>query len=130
MAVNKGKDGVIRIGTGLGSPLLHVQSWNIDISADTNETWSMGDAWTNNVATVKKYSGSVECYLDFADAAAPNVGDVIEFDLYPGGQASGSGYYSGTALVTGTPVSGAKGGTPTISFNGVNKGALTEATAT
>lgn len=130
MPILKGKDGVIRVGSGVKAPILHVQSWNLDVSTDTNETWSMGDEWSDNHATVKKYSGSVECYLDLADAAAPSVGDVISFDLYPGGQATGSGYFSGSALVTGTPFSGAKDGTPTVSFNFVNKGALTEATAT
>ena len=128
MGILKGKDGAIRLGSGAGSPLLHVQSWNLDISTDTNETWSMGDDWSDNHATVKKFGGSVECYFDFADATRPSVGDTIQFDLYPGGETTGSGYFSGSALVTGTPISGAKDGTPTISFNFVNKGALTEAT--
>lgn len=129
MAIQKGKDGVIRFGSGTGAKLLHVQSWNIDVSTDTNETWSMGDEWTDNEGTVKKFSGSVECYLDFADAARPGVGEVVEFDLYPGGEATGSGYFSGRALITGTPFSGAKDGTPIVSLNFVNKGGLTEATA-
>lgn len=130
MGVLRGKDGVIRIGGAAGSRLLHVQSWNIDTSTDAIERWSMGDDWTDNDGTVKKYAGSIECYLDFADAARPEVGDVFAFDLYPGGQETGSGYFSGTALVTGVPYSGSKDGTPTVALNFVNKGALTQATAT
>lgn len=126
----KGKDGTILIGEGAGSRLLHVQSWNLDVSVDTNETWSMGDEWTDNEATVKKFSGSIECYLDFADAARPDVGDEFVFNLNPGGQAVGTGYFSGRALVTGTPFSAAKDGTPIVSLNFANKGALTEATRT
>lgn len=130
MAIMKGKDGAVRIGGAAGSRLLHVQSWNLDVSTDTNETWSMGDDWSDNHATIKKFSGSVECYLDFTDAARPGVGDEFDFDFYPGGEGVGSGYFSGRALVTGTPFSGAKDGTPIVSLNFVNKGALTEATAT
>jgi len=128
MAIMKGKDGAITIGTGAGSRLLHVQSWNLDVSVDTNETWSMGDEWSDNDPTIKKFSGSIECYLDFADAARPDVGDVFEFNLNPGGQEVGTGYFSGRALVTGTPFSSAKDGTPIVSLNFANKGALTEAT--
>lgn len=129
MATKKGKDGVVRLGTPR-TALLHVQSWNLDVSTDAVETWSMGDEWTDNFGTVKKFSGSIECYLDDADAAAPGVGAEIAFDLYPGGTTTGSGYYSGNALVTGTPISGAKDGVPTITFNFAGKGALAEATAT
>lgn len=133
MGILKGKDGVIRWGplsAGSRPRVLHVQSWNLDVSADTNETWSMGDEWTDNESTVKKFSGSVECYLDFADSARPGVGEVVDFDFYPGGEESGSGYFSGRLLITGTPFSGDKGGTPIVSYNFVNKGALTEAAVT
>lgn len=131
MALLKGKDGVIRIGADNAATtagLLHVQSWNLDLSTDTVETWSMGDEWADSLPTVKKFSGSVECYLDFEDAARPNVTDIFNFDFYPGGAETGSGYFSGRALITGTAFSAAKDGTPMVTLNFVNKGRFEEKT--
>ena len=42
MAIIHGKDGVVKIGA---NDFAHVQSWNIDTTADVAEAYSMGDDW-------------------------------------------------------------------------------------
>ncbi len=125
----KGKDGVIRVG-GSSDRLGGVQNWNIDPQVDVVAGWGMGDAAEEAFSTISRYSGSMEVYLDHADPSDDiNPGDVMDVDLYPGGETSGSGYYSGSILVTGTPMSGSKDGIPTKTINFRNSsGVLTKAT--
>ena len=126
MAILKGKDGIVRVGT---DDVKHVQSWNLDPQAETAQGWGMGDEWKTTFATVKSYSGSIEVYDDPADPAyaALVLGDEVAVDLYPGGDGSGAKYFSGNMVITGTPRSGSKDGIPTLTFNVTGNGALTEA---
>lgn len=120
-----GHDGVIRVG---GTDTIgHLQSWNLDPQAQMTAGYSMGEEWESNRATVKRWSGSAEAYFDPADAGQISLepGDVVTLDLYPGGDASGATYRSGTAVVSGTPISANKDGWVSITFNFVGDGALT-----
>ncbi|MQQ09108.1 hypothetical protein GFB49_11635 [Epibacterium sp. SM1979] len=113
----KGKDGVFRYGASkerVGA----VQNWNIDESADVVAGWGMGDAGESAFTTVSRFSGSVEFYLDPTDPGDDiAIGDTFEIDLYPGGETSGSAYFTGTILVTATPMAGSKDGIPTKTVN-------------
>lgn len=125
----KGKDGVVKFGAPLAA-LGAVQNWNIDEQSDTVSGWGMGDDYENSFTTVKRWSGSCEVYLDFADASDDlAVGDEIAIELYPGGETVGSGYFSGTVIITGLARGGAKDGIPTLNINFRNQGALTKGTA-
>ena len=80
---------------------------------------------------VKGWSGSVECYYDPADTVQSGleVGDVVALNLYPGGDGAGARYFSGNAVVSAVPLSGAKDGWVSVTFNFTGKGALASATA-
>lgn len=126
----KGKDGVVYFDTPkqrLGA----VQNWNVDEQSDTVSGWGMGDEYENTFTTIKRWSGSVEVYLDFADASDDiAIGDELPVELYPGGETSGSGYFSGDVIVTGLSRGGAKDGIPSLNINFRNQGALVKGTAT
>ena len=124
----RGFDGVVKTGTG-PTDLVKVQSWNIDAQADTVEGWGMGDTWATTYGTVSRWSGSVEFYLPSDGMPSDLVtGTTIALELYPGGEVSGTGYWSGDAVVTGTPSQGAKDGIPTVTFNFAGTGTLTNTT--
>jgi hypothetical protein len=113
----KGKDGIVKTGSPLAA-LGAVQNWNVDEQADVVAGWGMGDAAESAFTTIKRYSGSVEVYLNFADESDDlAVGDEVAMELYPGGETTGSGYFSGTVLVTGLARSGAKDGIPALTIN-------------
>ena len=65
MAKIHGHGGVLKVG---GVDVGHLQGWNLDVQANVTEGYSMGDGWSDNEATVKKWSGSAEVYFDPADA--------------------------------------------------------------
>jgi len=125
----KGKDGVVKAGTPLAA-FGAVQNWNIDEQADVVAGWGMGDAAESAFTTVKRYSGSVEVYLNPADESDDlAVGDEVALELYPGGETSGSGYFSGDVLITGLARSSAKDGIPALNINFRNaSGVLTKGT--
>ena len=126
----KGKDGVVYFGDPkqrLGA----VQNWNVDEVADTVSGWGMGDDYENTFTTIRRWSGSVEVYLDFTDAADDlAVGDELPVELYPGGEATGSGYFSGNVIITNLARGGAKDGIPNLTINFRNQGALVKGTST
>lgn len=128
MATFRGHDGQIKIG---GATVAAVQSWNVDTTADVVEGSAMGEEWKTNFATFKGWSGSVEAYLDPADAGqiALAIGATVALELYPGGDVPGLAYFSGQAVINGTPRSGAKDGIPTITFNFTGTGPLAQAVA-
>lgn len=128
MAIIHGKDGIVKIGV---TDFAHVQSWNLDVTADVTEAYSMGEEWKDAGVGVKGWSGSLECYYDPANATQDDieVGTVVALNLYPGGDDTGASYYSGSAVVSGIPLSGAKDGWVAITFNFTGKGALAKAVA-
>lgn len=124
----KGKDGVVKFGAP-AEQLAHVQSWALDEQADQVSGWGMGDDYETSFTTIKRFSGNVVVYLDPGDPAADlRPGDEIAIELYPGGEATGSAYFSGNVCVTGLPTEGAKDGIPTLTINFAGRGALNRAT--
>lgn len=125
MAFLKGKDGVVK----LGSPALavaFVQSWNLDEEADEVSGWGMGDEYETSFTTVKRFSGSAEVYFDPGNASANlRVGDEIKLELYPGGETSGSAYFTGEVCISALAHSGDKGGIPNLKINFKGRGDLT-----
>jgi hypothetical protein len=130
MAKIHGHGGVIKVAdtTAVG----HLQSWNLDPQATVTAGYSMGDAWESNQGTVKKWSGSAECYLDPADAGQIllDPGDRVELHFYPGGDVLGGTYRSGFAVITGTPITAAKDGWVSVTINFAGDGALASGTVT
>ncbi len=120
----KGKDGVVYFNAERDK-MGAVQNWNIDEQADIVSGWGMGDEYESSFTTVKRWTGACEVYLDPSDAShAITIGDEIPIELYPGGEASGSGYFSGNVIITGLSRSGSKDGIPTLNINFQNQGGL------
>lgn len=127
MAKIHGQHGVVHGG---GVAVAHVQSYNVDIQAAALEGYSMGEIWADAETGIKKWSGSLECYYDPADAGQINLeaGSEVTVDFYPSGDGSGASYRTGTAIVTGEPWSASKDGWVMTTFNFMGKGALTTTT--
>lgn len=133
MAFLKGNDGVCKVGTTTADQsVLHIQNWNIDEQADIVSGWGMGDTYSTKFTTIINWSGSLEVYIDPTDAGAAllTIGTVIQLELYPGGETTGLPYFSGEAIVSGTPRSGSKDNIPTVTFNFEGRGPLTPASVT
>ena len=130
MAFLKGKDGAVYVGTPKAK-LGHVQNWNLDEEADSVDGWGMGDDYETSFTTIKRFSGAAQVYID---PTAPQhtlvVGDEIALELYPGGEAVGSAYFSGNVCVTAMARSGDKGGIPDVKISFKGRGTLTRATKT
>lgn len=126
MPFYKGRDGVVKVGT---QNLGHVQSWNVDESADEVRGWGMGDSYDTGFATIARWSGSVEVYLDATDPSdTVAIRDEVAVEFYPGGEASGNTYLSGTAEVLSLARSSSKDGIPMLTINLTGRGALTKST--
>lgn len=127
----KGKDGVVKAGSPSAVAVADVQSWNLDVQAESRDTYSMGDEWKGAYTHVKTWSGSVEVYLATTGIpAALEAGAAVTLELYPGGETDGTGYYSGDAVITSTAVSEAKDGEAMLTINFMGDGALTQAVVT
>lgn len=124
MTAIHGSDGVIKVGSGF-AVLGQIQNWSLDVKADVLEGYSMGDGWKTAKSGVKSWSGSVECYFDTADAGQAELaaGASVEVHLYPAGEATGNGYFSGSAVVSSVPVSAEKDGfvLRTVHFKGAGE---------
>lgn len=130
MAKDHGFDGAVRVA---GTDLIgEIQSWNLDTKANVTKGYSMGQAWEDAQSTVKSWSGSVECRFDAADAGQIQleVGDEVALDFYPGGNTTGKHVKSGSAIITGTPLSVSKDAWVTVTFNFEGNGALSGGTVT
>lgn len=126
-----GQYGIVKVGDGTASDAVaHVQSWNLDVQAQTLEGYSMGESWADSEVGIKKWSGSLECYYDPTDAGqiSLEVGSIVTLSLYPGGEETGKPYREGQAIVTGVPESAQKDGWVMTTFNFGGKGALTIST--
>jgi len=129
MGYHTGKDGAVHVGA---NAVAAVQSWALDVQAETASGWGMGDEWKTTEATIKGWSGNVEAYFDPADATgqgALEAGDSVTLSLYPHAEGAGATYFTGTAIITGKPISAPKGDWVSVTFNFEGSGALTESVA-
>lgn len=127
MAFHTGKNGAVKIGASGATTVAAVQSWSLDEQAETVKGWGMGDTHTTSETLMSSWSGSVECYLDPADTTqtALTVGSSVTLSLYPHATAPGAVFFTGTAVITGRPISAQKGDFVSITFNFEGQGALT-----
>jgi hypothetical protein len=124
----KGKDGVVKAGTA-PTAVGQVQSWNLDIQAESRQTYSMGDEWQGAYAHVKSASGSAELYLPDAGVLSDlEAGKTVALELYPGGETDGTGYFTLSAVITANAISEAKDGEAMLTVNFLADGAVTQAT--
>ena len=127
MSKHHGFGGSLKVGSEAVGEL---QNWNLDVQATVSSGYAMGEDWESSKSTVKKWSGSAECYFDPADTGQISLGagDRVELHFYPDGETSGDHYRSGFANVTGTPITASKENYVSITFNFTGDGALSEGT--
>jgi hypothetical protein len=128
MATYTGKDGIAKIGS---NAVAEVRSFSVEETAETVDDTVMGDQWRTKKATLKSWSGSLECFWDPDDTngqVALAVGSEVTLSLYPEGDESGGIYLTGTAIITGHPVNASLEGLVEASFNFEGSGPLTKET--
>lgn len=72
MALMHGKTALIQWDADASDTnLQHGQSWSLDVSHDTSETTSMGDAWKSFIGDFTNWTATIEC---LQDTAGPDIG--------------------------------------------------------
>ena len=130
MANHKGSEGTVHVGT---SAVAEIRSYNISETSDTVEDTTMGDSARTYKASLKTFSGSVDCYWDESDTTgqgALSVGSEVTIKFYPEGSTTGDSYLYGSAIVTGKTVTASFDGMVESSITIQGTGALTTGTAT
>ena len=127
MAVHKGSEGLIKIGT---DTVAEVTSYSIEESAEVLEDTSLGDTARTYLTSLTTFTGSLEVFWDETDTAqnALTIGASITLNVYPEGADSGDTYYSGSAIVTGITRAASFDGLVTASISVQGSGALTSTT--
>jgi len=121
-----------KVKSGASSDLVaEVTAWDFDESAEIIDTTSMGTCTKSFEVGAAETKGNVSCWWDSADTGQGNfaVGTTVDIDLYPGGDASGAKYYSGTGVITSIKRSGAVNTVVSVTFAFSVQGAMTLATA-
>ena len=132
MAIATGNSGIVKLVTDGGSlaTVAEVRSFNIDETADTIESTSMGETSRTYLAGQKTATVSLECYWDSTDSAQDDldVSSKIDFEIYPNGVGTGKKYV-GEGFVTDKSISVSFDGMVEASFSIQVTGAVTEASA-
>ena len=128
MAVHKGSEGVVKVGS---DTVAEVTGFSFDETSDTIESTALSNTARSYVADYVTFSGTVDCMWDETDTSgqgAMTVGSTVTLNLYPEGSGSGATYYTGSAIITSISRANAMGSIVTASFSFQGANALTSAT--
>lgn len=128
MATHKGSEGTVKSGA---NAIAEIRSYVITETADVLEDTSMGDSNRTYLASLKTFTGSIECFWDETDAngqMALDPGASVTINVLPEGSSTGAKGYSGTALITERSITAAFDGMVECSFSFQGTGVLTETT--
>jgi len=129
MAIHKGSEGVVKVGT---STIAEVLEWSLNQSADVIETTNLAAAARTYVAGKPGASGSISCHWDETDTAgqgAMTPASTVVLNLFPEGDVSGDTTASCSAVITSIDyASGGGDGIVSASFNFTVSGAVTWST--
>jgi predicted secreted protein len=128
MATHAGSEGTVKSGA---NAVAEIRSFTLEESADTIEDTTMGDSSRTYLASLKTFSGSVDCFWDETDTDGQvsfAVGASVTLAVYPEGATSGDTFYSGTAIVTGRSITSSFDGMVEASFTLQGTGALATST--
>lgn len=136
MATHAGKDGIVKVG-GTPAVVAEVREWELETTSETEDASSMNSlqsngSWATNLATIKKWSGTITCWWDETDTNGQETldsGSSVDIKVYPEGADTGDTYFSGTCLITTVNRKASKDGVVEASFAFTGTGALTQATA-
>ena len=129
MAVHKGSEGVVKVGS---DTVAEVTGFSFDETSDTIESTALSNTARSYVADYVTFSGTVDCMWDETDTngqGSMTAGSTVTLNLYPEGSGSGATYYTGSAIITSISRANAMGSIVTASFSFQGANALTSATA-
>tara|TARA_R100000808_G_scaffold2233_1_gene9260 strand:- start:35 stop:424 length:390 start_codon:yes stop_codon:yes gene_type:complete len=128
MAVHKGSEGVVKVGS---DTVAEVTGFSFDETSDTIETTALSNSARSYVADYVTFSGTVDCMWDETDTSgqgAMTAGSTVTLNLYPEGSGSGATYYTGSAVITSISRANAMGSVVTASFSFQGANALSSTT--
>lgn len=128
MATHKGSEGTVKSGA---NAIAEIRSYTITETADTLEDTTMGDASRTYLASLKTFSGAIECFWDETDTNGQltlDPGATVTINVYPEGSSTGDKYYSGSVIITERSVTASFDGMVEASFSFQGTGALSETT--
>lgn len=128
MATHKGSEGTVKSGA---NAIAEIRSYTITETADVLEDTTMGDASRTYLASLKTFSGSIDCFWDETDTNGQlslDPGSTVTINIYPEGSTSGDTYYTGSVIVTEKTVTASFDGMVEASFSFQGTGALSETT--
>ena len=128
MATHKGSEGTVKSGA---NAIAEIRSYTITETADVLEDTTMGDASRTYLASLKTFSGSIECFwyeTDTNGQLSLDPGSTVTINIYPEGSTSGDTYYTGSVIVTEKTVTASFDGMVEASFSVQCSGAVTETT--
>lgn len=128
MATHKGSEGTVKSGS---NAIAEIRSYTITETADTLEDTTMGDSSRTYLASLKTFTGSIECFWDETDTNGQltlDPGSTVTINIYPEGSTSGDTYYTGSVIVTEKSITASYDGMVEASFSFQGTGALSETT--
>lgn len=128
MATRKGSEGTVKSGA---NAIAEIRSYTITETADVLEDTSMGDTSRTYLASLKTFTGSIECFWDETDTNGQmslDPGASVTINIYPEGSSSGDTYYTGSVIITEKSVTASFDGMVEASFSFQGTGALSETT--
>jgi hypothetical protein len=128
MATHKGSEGTVKSGA---NAIAEIRSYTITETADVLEDTSMGDSSRTYLASLKTFTGSIECFWDETDTNGQltlDVGATVTINIYPEGSTSGDTYYTGSVIITEKSITASFDGMVEASFSFQGTGALSETT--
>ena len=128
MSTHKGSEGTVKSGA---NAIAEIRSYTITETADVLEDTTMGDASRTYLASLKTFSGSIECYWDETDTNGQltlDPGSTVTINVYPEGSTSGDTYYTGSVIITEKSITASFDGMVEASFSFQGTGALSETT--
>lgn len=128
MATHKGSEGTVKVSS---NAIAEIRSYTITETADTLEDTTMGDTSRTYLASLKTFTGSIDCFWDETDTngqLALDPGSTVTINIYPEGSTSGDTYYTGSVIVTEKSVTASYDGMVEASFSFQGTGALSETT--
>jgi len=128
MATHKGSEGTVKSGS---NTVAEIRSYTITETADVLEDTTMGDASRTYLASLKTFTGSIECFWDETDTNGQmslDPGSTVTINIYPEGSSSGDVYYTGSVIITERSITASFDGMVEASFSFQGTGALSETT--
>ncbi len=126
MATHKGSEGTVKSGA---NAIAEIRSYTITETADTLEDTTMGDSSRTYLASLKTFTGSIECFWDETDTNGQltlDPGSPVTINIYPEGSTSGDTYYTGSVIITEKSITASYDGMVEASFSFQGTGALSE----